>query len=515
MFESQKIRACAIESLAVWGFVPILWMALTVIGLVVFGCYRCCCMVNASKKKPITCLRWTISIFAIITCGAIALGFYGNESGNKGVLKFMEATENTDNTIHTIQKQLSQLQTNLNKTVGGGIVGLNHLFANDTKHITEEKLRRKLIGFTTKAEDQAKTVANDVKNIQDQVNYVKLSGLADPVAEVEYIRWVAIIAFLCWQILVCLLILMGVGLGSRCLLITCGVFSCITMVIVFITGGAYLGTAIGFSDLCVAPELFMHRHAHPKLKAGTVDYYLHCQSPSPFGQGLKEAMDGVTQTNKTITRLLSEAYTVFSKQESGAEKKYTSLKDIETSLLNLADGYNNMSDLEGQVFVVRKGLERSVQNLQQLTAKTDCSGIHGDYVDALEGACYMALPGVAFLLLSALLVGLFLTALIVMVTVAWGRISKRKGYYEIDENDPYMPRADTTSPTYFSGSNRYSRNGPSSQGGEHLAMERRSSPPPAYGEFYQEHNMDGEGGERRTTNSFRRNQNHATYVPNA
>ena len=40
---------------------------------------------------------------------------------------------------------------------------------------------------------------------------------------------------------------------------------------------------------------------------------------------------------------------------------------------------------------VQKALDTTVANIQQLTALVECTNLHKDYSDAIEGVCYLAL----------------------------------------------------------------------------------------------------------------------------
>jgi hypothetical protein len=120
-----------------------------------------------------------------------------------------------------------------------------------------------------------------------------------------------------------------------------------------------------------------------------------------------------------------------------------------TKAVTLAEKVIPRSEIHSHIEAVTKTLEKTVENIQQLTALVECTNLHKDYTDAVEGVCYLALPGVLFILISSVATGLWITVLVLLASCAWRHFG-RKGYQGIDEDDPFLPRNDNASPSYYS-----------------------------------------------------------------
>uniref|UniRef100_A0A3Q0RN55 Protein tweety homolog n=1 Tax=Amphilophus citrinellus TaxID=61819 RepID=A0A3Q0RN55_AMPCI len=87
-------------------------------------------------------------------------------------------------------------------------------------------------------------------------------------------------------------------------------------------------------------------------------------------------------------------------------------------------------------------LNSSEASLHQLTALLDCRGLNKDYLDAMVGVCYDGVEGVLYLCLFSILAACAFTVMLCAIPRAWRQIACREqDYDDIDEEDPFNPRA--------------------------------------------------------------------------
>uniref|UniRef100_A0A672F4V6 Protein tweety homolog n=1 Tax=Salarias fasciatus TaxID=181472 RepID=A0A672F4V6_SALFA len=87
-------------------------------------------------------------------------------------------------------------------------------------------------------------------------------------------------------------------------------------------------------------------------------------------------------------------------------------------------------------------LNSSEAGLHQLTALLDCRGLNKDYLDAMVGVCYDGVEGVLYLCLFSILAACAFTVMLCAIPRAWRQIASReRDYDDMDEEDPFNPRA--------------------------------------------------------------------------
>ncbi|KAJ8973178.1 hypothetical protein NQ317_007154 [Molorchus minor] len=77
--------------------------------------------------------------------------------------------------------------------------------------------------------------------------------------------------------------------------------------------------------------------------------------------------------------------------------------------------------------------------IHSLTALVDCRSLHMNYLEGSRALCNVGLLGLTLMLISAVLAGLLLTALVWVDSHTWIYIRKKKDYHQVNENDPYLP----------------------------------------------------------------------------
>ncbi|XP_015252983.1 PREDICTED: protein tweety homolog 2-like isoform X1 [Cyprinodon variegatus] len=149
------------------------------------------------------------------------------------------------------------------------------------------------------------------------------------------------------------------------------------------------------------------------ITADIVHYYLYCNQTrsNPFQQPLTIFQRSLTTMQIQIQGLLQFAVPLFPTAER---------------------------DLVG----IQNLLNSSEASLHQLTALLDCRGLNKDYLDAMVGVCYDGVEGVLYLCLFSILAACAFTVMLCAIPRALRQIASReRDYDDIDEEDPFNPRA--------------------------------------------------------------------------
>ncbi len=91
-----------LESIGILATIPAAWLIATLFVLLIYLCTRCC-DTRSSKKRKSRPMRCCLSLFALVTCVALALGLLGNQVVHEGMGNFYKATENINSIIHRSQ----------------------------------------------------------------------------------------------------------------------------------------------------------------------------------------------------------------------------------------------------------------------------------------------------------------------------------------------------------------------------------------------------------------------------
>ncbi|KAH0808470.1 hypothetical protein GEV33_014323 [Tenebrio molitor] len=173
-----------------------------------------------------------------------------------------------------------------------------------------------------------------------------------------------------------------------------------------------LSVRVALGDLCIAPDKFIEDQASTELSKEILRYYTSCERAraNPFTQRLREAKTTIENMRLNLNSLKQPAMELFPKKS--LETKFSSLKNE----VNSAD-----------------------TTITILTTAVDCRALHAHYLRGARALCNVGLLGLTLMLLSAVLAGLLLTALVWVDSHTWIYIRKRKEYHQVNENDPYLP----------------------------------------------------------------------------
>lgn len=444
------------ESLMFWAAAPVIWLLVTLVVFLMYFCYRCC-QHDTEKQQNVVCLKWTMAILTLLCCGAVGVGLYGNEEANKGIMYLSESANDAMETIAQIKSKTVAMQTAFNTSITHGINGIKMIYRSNSELSWTQKSDLHI--FTNRSLQYARDIFDSISKINLKVRRVDLSSLVHDLKDYSFYRRLGMLMVLGWLMLLCLILLVGIGSSSKCTLLLFCAFGIFSLVLCWMSTGLHLGASIGIGDFCMAPNPFFEELASGQVESDFVQYYVRCDHSilNPFRGTINSASDKIHQSNKS----LNDALSILNR--------------------NIA----NKTELNHSALLVSRGLEDMLTALMPLTALVDCTILHKDYIDALHGICYIALPGILYLILSAAETGLFFSILVVLASKAWKSVGSKKSYLDADEDDgPFIPRPGGSSPNYYS----YPR-GRQAAARETIHAQRRSTPPPAYNsnEFYRQY----------------------------
>ncbi|XP_035219606.1 protein tweety-like isoform X2 [Stegodyphus dumicola] len=398
-----------LEALGIIIAVPGFYLILTLLAFLIFFLCRCCDS-SFKRKRKITPLKWTLGFFAILCCGALAVGLYGNDTAHNGIEKVESATRNISEVITSVKNQSKKIESLLSDDVKQDLQKLDDLF----KVVQNETLRLFLETGLHHMEDNVSTSLDKIREINHKVDTVHFQSFPDIIDEVEFIRWPATIGLLCLLIVLCITVIWGVIKHSRCLLILFSVFGLLSVVVCWVLVSLYVGICVAGSDFCLDPEPFLYQQANGVVESGVLTYYIHCDEKiqDPFNKAISEGTNSLKNVKDTLKQITEVALLVL----------HDKIEVIEETLNHLNEHINQTGTLLDGIINVLK-----------------CDYVNGEYRTALESACTDTLEGTAFMLVSAVGSGLLFTVLIWVASHTWIHIRKKPPVEHIDEEDPFLP----------------------------------------------------------------------------
>ncbi|XP_029697281.1 protein tweety homolog 2 isoform X2 [Takifugu rubripes] len=400
------------QALMFLGCVAAAGLGLNLLGLAVYLSCLCCCRrdeEDQSKKAGSCCVTWSAVAAALLTCIAVGVGFYGNSEANDGVYQLTYSFYNANHTLGGVDSLVSGTMGSMRSGLHLHLARLDEIFATRGDYVQTLRFMQQM----------ADNVIKQLLGLPDWAEAeMDLASVADHTANIEYYRWLSYLLLLIVDLIICLLACLGLAKQSRWLLTTMMVFGVLTLVLSWASLGADLAIAVGTSDFCVAPDRFLLSQTKGVIGTDILHYYLFCNQSlsNPFQQPLTVFQRSLTTMQIQIQGLLQFAVPLFPTAER---------------------------DLLG----VQHLLNSSEASLHQLTALLDCRGLNKDYLDAMVGVCYDGVEGTLYLCLFSSLAACAFTVMLCAIPRAWRQIAcKERDYDDIDEEDPFNPRARRVGP---------------------------------------------------------------------
>uniref|UniRef100_A0A3Q1F5Y7 Protein tweety homolog n=1 Tax=Acanthochromis polyacanthus TaxID=80966 RepID=A0A3Q1F5Y7_9TELE len=391
------------QSLIFLGCVAAAGLGLNLLCLAVYLSCLCCCRKDEeeeSKKPNSCCVTWSAVTAGLITCVAVGVGFYGNSETNDGVYQLTYSLYNANHTLGGVDSLVTGTMGNMKSSLHQHLARLDEIFATRGDYVQTLQFMQQM----------ADNVIKQLLGLPDwEEAKVDLASIADQTANIEYYRWFSYLLLLILDLIICLLACLGLAKQSRWLLTTENL-SCTSRH--FTVLPLDILTAFRFFVVC---RLFHYDSALMtplRLALHLISMLLFCiQTFFPVLQPLTIFQRSLTTMQIQIQGLLQFAVPLFPTAER---------------------------DLLG----IQHLLNSSEASLHQLTALLDCRGLNKDYLDAMVGVCYDGVEGVLYLCLFSILAASAFTVMLCAIPRAWRQIACReRDYDDIDEEDPFNPRA--------------------------------------------------------------------------
>ncbi|XP_022241721.1 protein tweety-like isoform X1 [Limulus polyphemus] len=397
-----------LEALGILIAVPGFWLILTLLAFLVFFLCRCC-DASLKKKRKLTPLKWTLAIFALLCCGALSLGLFGNDQTHNGMKSAQTATENMEDIVMSVRNETREIEFILNKEINKDLDKLADLFKEPISNSTARVLLQQALAY------MRSNVSKGVEQLQDinnKIDHVDLNKVPDTIHKVELFRWPVTISLLCVLIFFCFILLWGIIRHSRCFLIFFSVVGLMSVVLCWVLVSLYLGLCVAGSDFCLDPQPFLYKQAGSSIDTNVLTYYLQCDDSTvnPFTGPIKEStktIDNVESTLNVVTQITSVFY---------PEKQVRETLDRLSTNLNTTE-----------------------KTVSGMAALLNCQAMHKEYNAAMQATCIDIMEGTAYMLVSAAGAGLFFTVLIWVASHTWIHIRRKRRADHVDEEDPFLP----------------------------------------------------------------------------
>lgn len=405
-----------LEALGILIAIPGFWLILTLLAFLIFFLCRCCDG-SLNKKKKLTPLKWTLAIFALLCCGALSVGLFGNDQEHSGMENLQQATENMAEIPSSVKNETIRIQLILENEVKPGLDELDKDFNN--KPVSNTTVYEFLQNALNSMRKNVTTGIDKVVDINKNIDDLDLQPIPDNIKMIEIIRWPVTIAALCVLILVCVILLWGVIRHSRCLLILFSVLGLLSVVICWISVSLYLGLCVAASDFCLNPEPFFYKQASGTFYTNVLKYYLNCDDPNPFEDSIADGKKAVHNVQNTLAAVTKIAVTFYPEKE---------VREVLDSLALF--------------------LNRTEKILAGMDALLNCNKMHKEYETAMGALCTGVLEGTAFMLVSAAGAGVLFTVLIWVASHTWIHIRKNNGRSGSREDQPCLQGRYTPPPAF-------------------------------------------------------------------
>ncbi|XP_068605808.1 protein tweety homolog 3 isoform X2 [Brachionichthys hirsutus] len=373
------------QSVLLLGSVALACLILDLLFLLFYSIFLCCRRNKneAQASADCCCTAWCVIIATLVCSAGIAVGFYGNSETCDGVNRLTYSLRHANRTIAGVQKLVYEGTSSLNQTVEDNLQQLEGQYGQHADYLS----------IIQKLQGQLDELLRQMVDIPfwDRTD-VSLEELAVNIELYDWYRWLGYTALLLFDVLICLLVLLGLIRNSKGTLIGVCLFAVVALVIGWASLGLELTVSVSSSDFCVAPDMYVTEAAaqYGVINPDILQYYLRCSSEqaNPFQQKL-----------------------------SGSHKALVEMQDDVSELLRSATG--EFQQTKVHLEEIQGILNTTEVGLHQLTALVDCRSLHMDYVQAMTGLCYDGLEGLVYLVFFSFITALMFSAIICSVPHTW------------------------------------------------------------------------------------------------
>lgn len=376
------------------GSIPAAWLILTLLILLIYLLTRCCDR-KPRPSRSISALKVSLAIVSVLCCAAVGLGLYGNDDLHNGIVQFLQESKQIDLLVWKIRNQTDAIERQLRDQAGRQFDNMSDIF---NEHVSNMSLYKIAFGYLEGAIGNNSIAIDAVKDIKEPLRGLDLIPKVTIGEKLEAVRWPLTMAVLSILLILCVILLVGVARHSRSALIAFSVCGLLAVIASYLMASVYLSSSVALGDLCIAPDKFVGDQAATELSKEILRYYTTCERAraNPFTQRLREAKTTIENVRSNLNSLRHPAMHLY--PGKSFDIKLSSLKNE----INMADTI-----------------------VTTLTSGVDCKALHTHYLRGVRALCNVGLLGLTLMLLSAILAGLLLTALVWVDSHTWIYIRKR------------------------------------------------------------------------------------------
>ncbi|XP_074639190.1 protein tweety homolog 1-like [Acropora palmata] len=370
------------QALFLYAIGPCIFGGLVFLIFCVYYVTSCCFSykLHRARTKCAVALRCIVLLMSVLSSGSVIVAFVFNDSVRQGVRGVMTAVGKVNNTLVDTQTKIISIKDDL-IDLDSIIVDLKTC-DDVTDH--DRFLIRSLRGYI-----------DDIIVLVVRIKKVNLPPVEEYVQEIEYYRWWSTFGTLCIVTLTCVLTFFSVLKGSRCGLVLGMIVGTVSVLLIWLSVGVDLALSVAMSDLCEQPKetLYHYIKDQPALK-GIVMYYVEC----PVGESNPDQK--YADKAESILKVAIDAFSVLNK-------------------LNLPQDYQE------KVENCHSLLNNTKANIAGIIKNLDCKFPHQEFKSANCFVCEGVVNGIASLLLTSLIIGIFVVVILSLVLPIYLRIPKR------------------------------------------------------------------------------------------
>ncbi|KFD71404.1 hypothetical protein M514_07114, partial [Trichuris suis] len=462
-----------IESLIIWGTLPIIVCVLLFLVIVGLWSVKCCSKSTSNKpKSDAKAIASGLIICLVVSCIFIGVAIYCNEHSNKAIAMSVDGVDDLGHELARFGEKVprehfeytpfadalpSQVQA-FNHSFNSDLVASVRTLVNDLSKQEESEVRKyeakltELVNSTTSSLNRIISFGSDLTALEQGRELMK---------HAESERWILFL------ILLATILLVNIGgLLSSCRLSAKGITFGAGMFTYLLAWAMVAGVfvlCLSVSDFCVDPYPFMEKFMHTEYSRDMLQHFKKCVE-NALTKPEVALMSPFMVNMRAIHELIVDAFMDIGIKTSAYEP------EGRQKLTNVIEAFSNT-------------MEKAV-TLQNMAS---CENVRVEYKTIRSGLCFDALSAFAVMLIALLAFGTVHFVTMIIASSGWRAFQRRSHVYVDPEgNDPLLSRNEAAAlHTDFYGShvfNPRSRLAASveSCNAENPASGFRNTPPPAY-----------------------------------
>uniref|UniRef100_A0A0N5B3T3 Protein tweety homolog n=1 Tax=Strongyloides papillosus TaxID=174720 RepID=A0A0N5B3T3_STREA len=405
-------------------------LVLALFFLFIIGVVWICACVTRKKEHGRTskkAMNLAILLFfiAVVCFGLLGTALTGNELINRGIRQSSTGMANINRNF----KQAINHVTDLNSTKSIAYQNVDNLIAvvhkkindkhlsNDTEIERIDKLLTNLSDGIERMADFSTKLSETLKNVKF-LEKVKLYG-----DRIEFERWIIFIVLLIIMVFVLFLGIISFCRKSKKGAVAFSAMGIIIFLLTFILLSIVFPATIAYTDFCLDGNGYINEHVTSDM-ISALNFYSTCESDTSNGDYPR--VFEIDKMGQVIDKLRDSQFKLFT---------------------ILTNNFPEDVDIEEKGKLINIDFSSILQNVGSLETSLSCHTFSTNVSELRQGFCEYGLFGSFILLLGLTSLSVMLWILLLIISKSW-HVFSRLGtdYVEVDEDDPFFPRANDNIP---------------------------------------------------------------------